>query len=55
MSKLSQYIKCPNCKKKILFINSKDFTECNYCKLTIFKNNRIKFKYQLRKKLENEI
>lgn len=55
MSKISQYIRCPKCKKKILFINNKDYIKCNYCKYVIFKNEKSKFKYELGKRLENEI
>lgn len=54
MSKLSSYIKCPNCKNKLLFINNKDYITCNYCGYTIFKNEKARFKYELGKRMINE-
>ena len=54
MSKLSCYIKCPNCGNRLLFINNKDYITCTYCGHTIFRNEKSKFKYELEKRMMNE-
>ena len=43
--------KCEKCGHSIDYISLKDFTLCTWCGAKIYKNEKIKFRYELEKRL----